>query len=183
MKKSTKGAIAAGAAAVLLLGGAGTLAYWSDSATVPGGSVNTGELALSDGDCDTAWTYAASNSAQPGQPVTNIVPGDTIAKECTFTITAEGDNLEAELTAPDTVSFAPAPAASTLDADVAVSYVVGDAGDVDTVITEANDGETVTATITVTFPFGDETAVNANDTQNLLVTLGNITVDLEQIES
>ena len=34
MKKSTKGAVAAGAAAVLLMGGAGSLAYWTASGTI-----------------------------------------------------------------------------------------------------------------------------------------------------
>ena len=33
MKKSTKGALAAGGAAFLLLGGAGSLAYWTDTPT------------------------------------------------------------------------------------------------------------------------------------------------------
>ncbi len=39
MNKTTKGALAASAAAVLLLGGAGSLAYWSDAETIQGGDV------------------------------------------------------------------------------------------------------------------------------------------------
>ncbi len=182
MKKSTKGAVAAGAAAVLLMGGAGTLAYWSDSATLDGGSVNSGELSLSDGTCTGTWVYAASNSADPGGTVTNIVPGDAISTTCSFDITAEGDNLTAVLTAPDTVAITPTPAAPTLDADVDVAYAIGGAA-VPATITEDNGGDTVTATITVTFPIGDAAAVNANDTQNLLLDLSDITVQLEQTES
>ncbi|MDI9944213.1 alternate-type signal peptide domain-containing protein [Rhodococcus sp. 1.20] len=48
MKKQTKGAIAAAAAGALLLGGAGSLAVWSDSADVSGGGpVTSGALDLS----------------------------------------------------------------------------------------------------------------------------------------
>lgn len=44
MKKSTKGAIAAAAAAVLLLGGGTTLAYWTASVDIAGGTITAGEL-------------------------------------------------------------------------------------------------------------------------------------------
>ena len=184
MKKTTKGAIAAGAAAVLLMGGAGTLAYWSDSATVDGGSVNSGELALDAGTCTGDWVYAASNSAAPGTPVTNIVPGDAVSTTCDFVITAAGDNLTAELTAPTTVGITPDPTdpATTFDATVAVGYEIGGVA-VPATITEDNDTDTVTATITVTFPFGDETTINANDTQNLLIDLSDLTINLTQTES
>lgn len=181
MKKTTKGAIAAGAAAVLLLGGAGTLAYWSDSATVDGGSVNSGELALSAGECTGSFVYATGN-AGAGTAVTNVVPGDSVSTTCTFDITAEGDNLTADLTAPDTVTVTPTPAAPTLDADVTVGYQI-DGATVPATITEDNDGDIVTATITVTFPFGDAATINANDTQNLGIDLSDLTISLTQTES
>ena len=56
MKKSTKGAVAVAAAAVLLTGGAGTLAYWSDSVDLPGGSISSGSLSLGTPDCGSGWT-------------------------------------------------------------------------------------------------------------------------------
>lgn len=177
MKKSTKGAIAAAAAAVLLLGGAGTLAFWSDSETIPGGTVSSGELSLSEPECDADWVYAAGN-ANPGGTVGLIVPGDAISKECTFDIAAKGDNLNAELTTVDTVDITAAPAAPTFNATVAATY--SGAG---TAVTEARDGETVTATITVTFPYGDDTTVNVNDTQNVTATLDDIDITLVQTES
>ncbi len=40
MKKSTKGALAAAAAGSLLLGGAGSLAYWTDAESITGTSIN-----------------------------------------------------------------------------------------------------------------------------------------------
>lgn len=176
MNKTTKGALAAGAAAVLLMGGAGTLAYWSDSADVDGGTIEAGELKLDAGSCDANWVHADEST------VSIIVPGDIISKECTFTITAEGDNLEATLTTPGTVTYTqtagdqnPAP---TLDLDIAATYAI-DGGAVST-ITEANDGDTLTATLTATFAFGDAATINANDTQNLIAELDELTVTLTQ---
>lgn len=178
MKKSTKGALAAGAAAALLLGGAGTLAFWSDSEILPGGSVDSGELALVDGDCDDDWVYA-DGFASAGDPVVLFVPGDVIQKECTFDIVAAGDNLSATLTTPATVDVTPTPAAPTLEATVAATYAIG-GSPVPATVTSANDGDTVTATITVTFPYGTETTVNANDTQNITATLDDIEITVVQ---
>src|SRR5687767_11072956 len=46
MSKTFKGAGAAIVAGVLLIGGAGSLAYWSDAEGVTGGSISSGELKL-----------------------------------------------------------------------------------------------------------------------------------------
>ncbi len=181
MKKSSKGALAAGAAAILLLGGAGTLAYWSDSADVNGGSVRTGTLALSDPDCDAQWVYAAGN-AGAGNPVTLIVPGDTLQKQCRFDVDATGDNLTATLTTPGTVAVSTDKTAPTFDATVGAAYAIA-GNPVPSVITSDNDGDTVIATITVTFPFGDASNVNANDTQDVTAMLDAIPVTLTQTES
>lgn len=181
MKKTTKGALAAGTAAVLLLGGAGTLAYWSDGGTISGGSVTAGELKMSDPVCDPGWVYADGN-ASAGDTVALIVPGDTISKECTFDITATGDNLEGTLTVPTTTTITTAPAAPSFDATVTASF----AGATST-ITEADNGNTVTATIEVEFPFGTAedatTAININDTQGVTASLNAIDITLVQTES
>jgi alternate signal-mediated exported protein len=183
MKKSTKGALAAGAAAVLLLGGAGTLAYWSDSIDLPGGSVTSGELKLENADCDDDWVYAAG-SASAGQTVNLFVPGDVISKKCTFDIVATGDNLSADLVVPSTATFASvSPAAPSFSATVAATYEDADGDPLPATITDANDG-TVTATINVTFPYGtgqnDPAPENINDTQAVTATLDAITVSVEQ---
>ncbi|MFV0253188.1 MAG: alternate-type signal peptide domain-containing protein [Beutenbergiaceae bacterium] len=181
MKKTTRGALAAAAAALLLVGGAGTLAYWTAEQTLSGGSVTSGELTLSAPTCDSDWVYAAGN-ASAGSTVTLIVPGDTIVKECTFTIGAQGDNLEAAFSTPATVPIATVPASSTFSANVAATYTIGGTTAPAT-ITEANDGDTVTATIEVEFPFGDDTTINANDTQDVVASLDAITVSLIQSET
>lgn len=103
MKKSTKGAVAAAAAAVLLLGGAGSLAYWNDTATVDAGTITAGSMDLSDVTCGTSWLEGAT-------PVTTIVPGDTVTKACTGTLTLVGDHIGATV-ALDAASVADAEAA------------------------------------------------------------------------
>lgn len=183
MKKSTKGALAAVAAGVLLLGGAGTLAFWSDSASVDAGTISAGELKLDDGTCDSDWVYAPGN-AQEGATVTTIVPGDEIVKECEFVVTARGDNLQATPSVPTEITYTQTGGdenpASTLSLTAAATYTI-DGGAV-TTITEANDGQTLAALITVSFPFGTESSVNANDTQNLVAELDDLTISLTQDE-
>lgn len=175
MKKHTKGAIAAGTAAVLLLGGAGTLAYWSDAQSVNGSDISTGHLSLEAGSAS-GWVYAGTTDA-----VDKIVPGDSIETTARFTIAAEGSNLVAALEVPDTVSYTVTDGSpSTLQLDVDSEFLL-DGAAAPSAITEADDGQVVTAKITVDFPYGDA-AINANDTQDLIADLDDITVSLTQVD-
>jgi alternate signal-mediated exported protein len=91
MKKSTKGALAGGAAAFLLLGGAGSLAYWTDNGDVTGTTVESGHLAVINNDCGSApWELDGGDDVTAS---TRIVPGDTITKTCSFEIEGEGDHF------------------------------------------------------------------------------------------
>lgn len=147
MKKSTKGAVAAGAAAVLLLGGAGTLAYWTAEGDAEGGTLTAGTLELSDLECGDDWLDADDNA------IAILVPGDLVTKECTGTITMTGDNIEATVTLDDS-SVATAEAAFN---DATPDDVEGDGVDISASLTG---GGTVTAsgpisvTITVDWDFG-----------------------------
>lgn len=85
MNKFVKGSIAAAAATVLLLGGAGSLAYWNAEAGVGPATINAGTLTL-DVD-DIAWE----------QDITAWVPGDSDRLETTLTVVAEGDHIEGEI--------------------------------------------------------------------------------------
>lgn len=182
MKKSTKGALAAGAAAVLLLGGGGSLAYWTATGTVDGGSFDTGTLGLTADDCSTAaWTYATPGHV--GEAVTLVVPGDSIQKDCTFTVAATGDHLAATADAPGTVDVTPTPAAPTVQATVAATYDIGGTAlPPGGTITSANDGQTLTAHLVVTFPYGDGSTIDFNDTQNINAALSALTVTLTQTD-
>ncbi|GAA4418923.1 hypothetical protein GCM10023169_09070 [Georgenia halophila] len=181
MNKTAKGALAAGAAVLLLTGGATTLAYWSDTGTAAGGDVTTGSLALSEGTCDAGWVYATGSDA--GTAVTTIVPGDAITKDCTFTVSATGDHLSAEVSVPDTLTYTATPDAASLELTVDGTYDIGGTAIADGgVVTEANDGQTLTASFVVTFPFGDAAAINLNDTQDLTATLDQLEVTLTQTQ-
>lgn len=99
MNKVTKGTIAAGAAGVLLLGGASTLALWQDAQTIDAGKVSTGVLDLSLG---TAGAWMDISEGAPGTELEGtIVPGDKISYTQPVTITAQGDNLKGEFTIDD----------------------------------------------------------------------------------
>ena len=178
MNKSTKGALAAGAAAVLLLGGAGSLAYWNSSQTVSGGSISSGTLTLTQetGQTCTDWTLDAAGGATTYTPgVTLVVPGDVITKTCAYTVNASGAHLAADLTMDATaitgsndLSAALTPGATFMLDATAVATGQD--------ITSADDGGVLNATITVTFDSGT-TGVTA---QGLTAGLDDIVVSLVQ---
>jgi len=92
MKRTTKGAIAVGAATLLLLGGGGTFALWNDSATLNAGTVESGHLTV-----DTAFAAGVWKDANnvTFNPLTDLaVPGDVLTYTTTVEIDAEGKNLE-----------------------------------------------------------------------------------------
>jgi alternate signal-mediated exported protein len=162
MKKSTKGALAAAAAGTLLLGGAGSLAFWNATATVDGSTVNAGSLVLDGEDCSD-WVLDNGEVVGGADLADSIVPGDQITKTCTYTITATGDHLRATLDADggdETGSLAGV-------VTVTPSFDVG--GSPVTEITEDNDGDTLTAKIVLDFPYG-ATADNTSQLGNLDLT-------------
>jgi alternate signal-mediated exported protein len=85
MNKLTKAAIAGAAGIALLLGGAGSLAYWNAADTVNAGSISTGTLELSA--TDGTWNTAPAL----------WVPGDSYTYSATVSVTASGDNIKGTL--------------------------------------------------------------------------------------
>lgn len=189
MKKTTKGALAAGTAAFMMLGGAGTFAVWTDDATADVGTIESGSMSIEpvldpvSGLACSDWRHGNGRAA--GEAVVRIVPGDRITKTCSFTVRAEGDNLEATLTTPSELTYTAsgtagnsAPAAGALSLPITAAYTL-DGVDVATV-TQDDDGEVLVATITADFPLGTAT-VNGNDTQNVLADLDELAVTLDQV--
>ncbi len=175
MRNATKGAFAAVVAAVLLMGGAGSLASWSDTKSIAGGSVRAGHLSLSAPTCDAAWKYAQGKAGN-GANVDYFVPGDVVSKSCEFTIHSAGDNLLAKLS----TQTPPAMTGNNISATVATEYKLGAAPmTLPASVTSGDNAKVVTATFTVTFPFGP--TVNANNMQNAVASLDNITVNLTQV--
>jgi len=176
MKKSTKGAIAAAGASVLLLGGAGTLAFWTDTESTPGATINTGHLDLTDLDCGTGWTLDGGTA----YTTQLLVPGDSLTKTCTaaldiagthftqadFAVTVPSDltgnaALLAELSAPDIdVTVNGTPQASATNVAVA-------------------DGDAVAVAITIEWPFGVEDN-DANVVGGVSATLDQVAIKVTQ---
>lgn len=174
MKKSTKGAIAAASAGVLLLGGAGTLAYWTENVTVNGTTVTSGHLAIANSDCGSA-TWQLDNGGGTVTGATVIVPGDSISTTCSFDIDGTGDhfdNVTLSVTAP---TYSGSNALTTALGTPTATYTGSVSGPLTTPAT-VNVGETVTADITLTFP----SSVTGSTAEDLSATLQNITVTATQ---
>jgi alternate signal-mediated exported protein len=176
MKKSTKGALAAAAAGSLLLGGAGSLANWTGSQDVTGGTISSGKLTLSEPDCSGTngthdWQFDGGGAFTTGADGSKVVPGDTITKVCNMTLVLEGDHVGATL-ALDSAAIATEVAASnTLDTELMPTATFTVNGGAYTPIT--NPGTyTVKATVTVNLP---ET-VTSTSGQNVSAALNNITL-------
>lgn len=181
MKKASKGAIAAGVGSVLLLGGGGTLAYWSDADVVQGGTFDSGQLRLETDlvnlGCG-AWILDSGESgAQNYDPGDKIVPGDVLTRDCSFTVKAEGEHLRATV-GIGSANFTPGGAtgfAGMLSPSVSALRVNGTPV---TELTEAHDEQALTVSVTVTF---NTAATNA--TQDLSTVLDDLTITTTQVHS
>ncbi|MET0318683.1 alternate-type signal peptide domain-containing protein [Rhodococcus sp. RS1C4] len=125
MNKATKGAIAAGAAAVLLLGGLGSFALWQDDAEVAGGEINSGELNFEPVAGTALWTETSVTPnvvIGPSPAGFLIVPGDVLEYSSDYVVNWAGPNLRATITADFTeVTGDPALAAALAGATVSVN--------------------------------------------------------------
>ncbi|UFU01715.1 alternate-type signal peptide domain-containing protein [Ruania suaedae] len=162
MKNSTKGALAVGAAATLLLGGAGTLAYWTAEDEVDAGPIEAGSIALTAADCE-GFVYTDET------PADLIVPGDTVTNDCVATLVLEGDNIGATLTI-DPLTLPPEGENALADELTAEVELLDDTGAVISEV-EGAGTYTLTAQVTVDYPYGDEPN---NDGQDGIVDLDSL---------
>lgn len=175
MKKVTKATIAAAAAGVLLLGGAGTIAKWTATDNIDAGTVSSGHLKL-DATAAGTWTDTSGDAATTAfDPATDhLVPGDTVVFEQTVTIDADGKNLKGELTASELTGGTALPADVTVDVTVDGSATgLTQVGNVISFV----DAGTYTVPVTVTVAF-DAAATGTMDTA---VNLGQMALTLNQI--
>ena len=170
MNRSTKGALAAGVAVVLLTGGAGTLAYWNATETVTGTPISSGELKLGTPACGGGWKLDG-NVVFTNQL---IVPGDVLSKVCTIDLIARGEHIGADL-GIGTAAFA-APNALTTQLAPSAAFTVG--GATRNHITDADDTGTAEITATISVVFDGPAATNAS--QALTATLNSVAVTATQ---
>lgn len=168
MKKSTKGAIAASAAALLLLaGGVGTQAGWRDDAEVSGTAINAGHLELVGSDCLTTDWLLDGVAFDPLND--KIIPGTLLTKKCTFTISIAGVDISATLGTSTPTWSNSNDLATQLDVSSSFARTAGGASVA--TVTEADNGAEVEATLVVELPSDATDAAQA-----LTTTLNSISV-------
>lgn len=171
MERLAKAALATGGAAALLLGGAGSLAFWTDDGLATGTDLVAGSLSVTDGACGD-WILDG------GGPVTEgVVPGDTLTADCALTVGGTGDHLalgDITVSAPTwaednalTGALAIAVDSATLDG-VELTLPL-----TDPVAVEA--ASDLVVTVAATFPED-----SGNETQALTATLEDVTVQVTQ---
>ena len=171
MNSTTKGSLAAVVAALLLTGGAGTLAYWNDTENGPGGPISSGQLDLGTPVCGAGWVLDGGTTLTTQL----IVPGDTLTKTCAINLIARGEHLGADLTI-GTAAFA-APNGLTGELVPTATFTVN--GAARNHITDADDtGATNEIIATIGVTFNGPNATNAS--QNLTATLNTIAVTATQ---
>ena len=181
MRKATKGVLATtGGVLILLAGVAGTLAAWTDSKTIAGGNISSGHLAIVTDATNTgcgAWKLDNGEQAPftytSGDP---IVPGDVLTRDCAYTVRATGNHLRATV-GISAVNFSGTDGNLGGKLTAQVSSVKLNGTPV-TSFTEADNGATLTANVTVTF---DSTA--GNTTQNLSTVFDSLTLTATQVHA
>ena len=93
MNKIAKASIAGAAGVVLLMGGAGSLAYWNSTANLGsnGTTITAGTLSATAG--VGSWTSSFNGGASAAGLPALLVPGNRLTYTQTFTVSATGDNL------------------------------------------------------------------------------------------
>ena len=167
MKKTTKGALAAGAAAVLLAGGAGTYAAWTASTVAASdATVSTGHLTVTQ-DGAGSWSWATPGVTGAFDPASmTLAPGDSVTFSGNYTLGIVGTNLTATLEATNGASGT-LPAGLTWTADPSTATTL-------TGLNESNDGDTVTVGGTLSFDS------EATGTMDAPVNISDIAVTLKQ---
>ncbi|HEX7834555.1 MAG TPA: alternate-type signal peptide domain-containing protein [Pseudolysinimonas sp.] len=203
VNKLVKGAIAGAAGIVLLMGGAGSLAYWNDSASAGpssgSNSITAGTMTVTavNGGSWTKGLYNASNvlvgsvASVADLSTVRLVPGNRLVYTQGFNIVATGDDLY--FTIGSTAGAVSAASAGAADVALAaqinasgttafsVSSVTGGTVVAATtpgtykVSSNAGTASTITVTWTVDLPFG-ASAVNTAKTGAVSLSQGAITL-------
>lgn len=180
MNKFAKGSLAAGAGIVLLLGGAGTLAYWNDSAELTGGTINAGTLDLQ---------ATGGSWYENGTKISNIaefamVPGDEVTYTVDLALLTQGDNMKGTIALnQDFVVDAGAQGQVDVDLEVAEGKTLPagitlDPVNDDTLIFTGEHQSSIPVQVTVSFPY--DTTKQQNTSMTTKVNLDKITFTATQ---
>jgi alternate signal-mediated exported protein len=179
MQKTTKGALALGTGVALLLGGAGTFAYWNGTADLGSNTqVAAGNLTIAAAaGANDGWAWQGDGA--PFDPENDmIVPGDTVTLTRTFAVTATGNNLSADVA----ITGVGGGTSALIITPVVTSSggtVVGSTFNIPASRTGATRTLTYTVTYTIAFPLGESVD---NSTQNARFDLSGTTVTVTQVQ-
>lgn len=164
MNRLVKAGVAAAAGIALLMGGAGTLAYWNAQADLSAGTINSGHL-----------TLTSNNDGKWDKSLAFIVPGDKVTYTGTYTLSAKGDNLKVDVaaTVPSVTGHAPIAVTPTVAVDAT-------AVDPATPVRVGPGEHSVTVKVVVDFPWGSATP--GNEAQDQTIALGNVVVTATQVQ-
>jgi alternate signal-mediated exported protein len=188
MNKLVKGALAGAAGIALLLGGAGTFAYWNSTAGVTGGTITAGDLKIVNDGAAGVWKDQTGTVINPA--TYRIVPGDVLTYTDDLTVTAVGKNIAATLGLAGGAITPVTTTNPTTNPDVRLaSYLTANAvltasgssitpGTGTNVFNVTEGTGTVFTTVTLTFPLGTDTT--NNDAKLGAVSLSNMALTLTQ---
>lgn len=181
--KMIKGSVAGATGIVLLMGGFGTYALWSDSVQANGGSINSGVLDIVSSPGG-QWTDESTSTPVVIEDISSfrMVPGDTVKLTQLLDVQATGNHLEAELvvTGVDASAFSELVIDGEYGGQTAPNWQPNSSGEY--VLSYAN-GDLAALNsddqATVTFELPD-TVGNQVD-QNKTIDLSGVTVTLRQV--
>jgi alternate signal-mediated exported protein len=157
MRSVTKAIIAGAAGVALLAGGAGSLAFWTDTKTGSTVTIAAGDLSLGTITDSSGWTIIQNaTGVSPAQTVavaytpgtTLVVPGDVLLKTVAVPVSISGLNDHATLVVSGTTLPANALATALTASVVSVNGITGGTAE----LTSANNG-TVNVVFSVTIPW------------------------------
>jgi len=178
MNKMVKGSVAGATGIVLLMGGFGTYALWSDSMTGDAGKIASGDLDIESVGAP-VWADISVGATTTAWSTSDLmVPGDKVQVTVPLDVTAKGKNLQVKLSVDG----------FTNDFDnlaVNVSYAGEDETFTGAGPFELNyapsDLAALTAASAAVVTFDLPTTVSSQDDTNKTLDLSDVTLHLEQV--
>jgi alternate signal-mediated exported protein len=181
MRNVTKAVIAGVAGVALLAGGAGSLAFWTDTKTGSSIAIASGDLSLGTIADSTGWTIQ-QNAAGVPVPQTSavayvpgttlVVPGDVLSKTVAVPVNISGLDNKATLVVTGATTTSNALSSQLTAVVTSVNGVAGGTAS----LTAADDG-TVNVVFTVTIPW------STDNTARVLTTNFQATYTLTQVSA
>ena len=178
MRSVTKAVIAGAAGLALLAGGAGSLAYWTDTKTGSSVVISSGDLSLGSIADGTGWkiqqnasgvspAQASSATYVPG--TTLVVPGDVLTNTISVPVSVTGLNNKATLVVTGAAGTSNALSTALVPTIVSVNGVSGNTATITPATTSP-----VSVMVSITIPWSstvDNTTKNLSTSYTLSYTL------------